>query len=221
MRRCFQLRLGNKFGINEPMAFVCSKCVRAAVTEKGIASEPALEVNSQGNSQIEDEPNKIGGSCHTTMVNANRVADDPITDQEESNNVTEATAWLDITDRMKVIDYCRKKKRLSPEAVNVLRQRSRLSSQRAYNEYWKNWVKWRYTQDIDLLTANTQDSVRYLTSLQRFSRSHLNGIHSGLASVYNLIHPDKGGLANDPFIQDFFKSLESMILGMPRKHCKA
>lgn len=119
------------------MAFVCSKCVRAAVTEKGIASEPALEVNPQGNSQIEDEPNKIGGSCHTTMVNANRVADDPITDQEESNNVTEATAWLDITDRMKVIDYCWKKK-LSLEVVNVLGQRNRLSSQRAYNEYRKN-----------------------------------------------------------------------------------
>ncbi|CEJ05401.1 hypothetical protein RMCBS344292_19343 [Rhizopus microsporus] len=68
------------------------------------------------------------------------IADDPIIDQEESNNVTEATAWLDITDRMKVIDYCRKKKRLSPEAVNVLRQRSRLSSQRVYNEYWKNWT---------------------------------------------------------------------------------
>lgn len=65
------------------------------------------------------------------------VSDDSNTDQEESKNVTEAITRFDITDRMKVIDYCWKKK-LSLEVVNVLGQRNRLSSQRAYNEYRKN-----------------------------------------------------------------------------------
>lgn len=71
------------------------------------------------------------------------------------------------------------------------------------------------------MTASTQDSVCYPTSLQRFFRFHLNRIRSGLAPVYDLIHPDKGGgLANDPFIQDFLISLKSMELGMLRKHCE-
>ena len=96
-----------------------------------------MEVNPRGNPRIEDEPNKIGGSCHATRINASMVSDDSNTDQEESKNVTEAITRFDITDRMKVIDYCWKKK-LSLEVVNVLGQRNRLSSQRAYNEYRKN-----------------------------------------------------------------------------------
>lgn len=70
------------------------------------------------------------------------------------------------------------------------------------------------------MTANTQGIIRYLASLQHFSRSHLNGIGSGLASVYNLIHPDTGGLANDIFVQGFFKSVKNMKVEIPRKYCE-
>lgn len=70
------------------------------------------------------------------------------------------------------------------------------------------------------MTANAQDNVRYLTSLQYFSHSHLKGISSGLTSAFNLIHLAEGGLANDIFAQGFFKSVKNMKLGILRKHCE-
>ncbi|CEG64669.1 hypothetical protein RMATCC62417_01603 [Rhizopus microsporus] len=111
------------------------------MAEERIISESILEVNPQGNSQIKDRPGEFSSSCHATMANASMVADDPTSGKEELNGVIKTTTEFDITDRTEIIDYYRKKG-LSPEVISVLRQKNRLSSQRAFNEYWKNWVKW-------------------------------------------------------------------------------
>ncbi|KAG1258856.1 hypothetical protein G6F68_008509 [Rhizopus microsporus] len=101
-----------------------SECVRSAVAEKRIISEHTLEINPQGNSQIKDRPGEFSSSCHATMVNAGMVADDPTSGQEEPNGVIKTTREFNITDRMEIINYYRKKKGLSPEVISVLRQKN-------------------------------------------------------------------------------------------------
>lgn len=71
---------------------------------------------------------------------------------------------------------------------------------------------------MDLLTSHTQDIVEYLASLTKFSKSHMNPVRSGLASVYNVIHQGKTKLADDMFIQEFFKSMNRTKIKLPNKY---
>jgi hypothetical protein len=50
------------------------------------------------------------------------------------------------------------------------------------------------------------------------SVSYLKVIRVLLASVYNLKYPNKGGLALDVFMQDFFKSANNVQRRLPNKY---
>jgi hypothetical protein len=39
-----------------------------------------------------------------------------------------------------------------------------------------------------------------------------------LASVYNVVHSERGGLANDIFVQEFFKSIRNIKIQIPNKY---
>ncbi|KAG1438207.1 hypothetical protein G6F56_012740 [Rhizopus delemar] len=177
-----------------------------------------METDSSSDTQIERRPSTVGGISDTTVANTGMVANDITFDQIEANDFTENTSQFNIFNRMEVINHFRQQQGLSKKTSEILNFKNRPTTIRAYNEYWTNWVKWCKSHGIDPLTHQTQDVVEYLVSQTKHSRSHLNDIRSGLASVYNIIHLQKGGLAKDLFIQDFFKSMQNIKVKILNKY---
>lgn len=92
---------------------------------------------------------------------------------------------------MGVIMYYRQKQGLSEGVAQMLQQKNRKNRTQAYNEYWM--------QGVDPLFEDTGLVVEYLTSLSGYSRPHLNSIRS-----------ERGGLAKDVFVKEFFQSVKKV-----------
>ncbi|ORE01303.1 hypothetical protein BCV72DRAFT_322211 [Rhizopus microsporus var. microsporus] len=68
------------------------------------------------------------------------------------------------------------------------------------------------------LSEDTRLVVEYLSFLSRYSKSHLNSIRPGLVPVYNVVHSERGGLVNDIFAQEFFKSVRNIKIQILNKY---
>lgn len=100
----------------------------------------------------------------------------------------------------------------------MLQQKNRKTSTQAYSEYWINWVRWCRMQIANPLSEDIRLVVEYLSSLSGYSKSHLNSIRSGLVPVYSVVHSERGGLVNDIFVQEFFKSVRNIKIQILNKY---
>ncbi|RCH90968.1 hypothetical protein CU097_011001 [Rhizopus azygosporus] len=90
-------------------------------------------------------------------------------------------------------EYYRQKQGLTEGVTQMLQQKNRENRTQAYNEYWM--------QGVDPLFEDTGLVMEYLTTLSGYSRSHLNSIR-----------PERGGLAKDVFVKEFFQSVKKESL---------
>ncbi|KAG1453593.1 hypothetical protein G6F56_007530 [Rhizopus delemar] len=159
------------------------------LAESRTVFKSAMETYFSNDTQVERRPSTVGSIGDTTVANTGMVANDITFGQIEADDFTENTSQFNMFNCMEVINHVRQQQGLSKKTSEILNLKNKPTT-----------------------------ILEYLASQKKHSRSHLNGIRSGLASIYNIIHPQKGGLAKDLFIHDFFKSIQNINVKIPNKY---
>lgn len=107
---------------------------------------------------------------------------------------------------LEVISDKRKTDGLNHETIEHLSKKTRSSTSKAYNAYWRKYATWHRKQKCDPKTYNIQQILEFLVDNRNKSYYTLNGYRSAVASVLTILHPNNMPIANSRDVVDFFKA---------------
>jgi hypothetical protein len=107
---------------------------------------------------------------------------------------------------LEVIGDKRKADGLNHETIEHLSKKTRYSTSKAYNAYWRKYATWCRKQKCDPKTYNIQQILKFLVDNRNKLYSTLNDYRSAVASVLTILHPNDMPIANSRDVVYFFKA---------------
>ncbi|CEG83856.1 hypothetical protein RMATCC62417_17724 [Rhizopus microsporus] len=144
-------------------------CVQTTVAVDGVVFEPTLETHTKSAEKIERRQSGISSVSDTFMEHIVLVANDSPSPTGQASSLQEQQYDFDTSDRMEVIRYYRQKQGLSEVVTQILQQKNRKTSAQAYNEYWRNWVRWCRMQRANPLSEDTRLLSNHLLFFQVYN----------------------------------------------------
>ncbi|KAG0758209.1 hypothetical protein G6F16_010446 [Rhizopus arrhizus] len=194
-------------------------CFPTDMATKRNVPVPTLEIHSKNNSANKMPETKTSSSCHTVLANSVLVANNT---QDETQESTKGVQIRQVeNDRMELIRNKRKTvDRLDEDIIEFLSHAHRKNTHRVYNSGWKKWITWCAAQNPIVLPEDydVKNVLMFLKSNSHFSYQYLDGLHSSIASVFKILHPDQVPIANRDCIIEFFKAKKHKEILIPEKH---
>jgi hypothetical protein len=143
---------------------------------------------------------------YTILANATLVANGNGTSNPRSS--TNPAHKKQNPGRVAIIREAYEKVGMTRSSRRYLERCIRTTTARQYDGIWQKFWTWCYDQDPtkDPLKYDPITVVEWLTSNANLSRSHLNGMRSSVASVYEVLHKHKTPLADTQEIKAFFRA---------------
>ncbi|CEG75080.1 hypothetical protein RMATCC62417_10186 [Rhizopus microsporus] len=127
-------------------------CIQTTVAIHGVIFEPTLETHIKSTEEIERKQSEISSASDTFMENTVLVANGSPSSAGQANRLKRATVrlrYLISHGGYQVLPS--RTGSLSEAIMKKLQQKNREASIQAYNEYWRNWVRWCKMQGANLL----------------------------------------------------------------------
>ena len=165
-----------------------------------VETHPSHIAQDQNRSNTEDSFDHATWDVSTLVADNNE-------DEEDSETVHISTQPMDY-DRMAVIRHKKQEEGLSRESIEYLTKANRESTNANYDLSWRKFVEWceRQTSPIDPTEYDTVTALNYFMANKDFSQSQVKIIRASISSVWKILHPKKGDLANESIISGFFKA---------------
>lgn len=186
--------------------------------EAGNVLISALEVHITSDADNKTTKNPEGGADHAVLADPILV---PIITTDETCQQTSNVQDEKMEDgRLALI--CSKRKafgNLEEDNVEFLTHVQRSKTHKNYNAGWKKWTQWCKTQPNSIQPTTYDEAIvlRFLLDNRQFSYQYLNGLRSAIASVFKVLHPEKGPLATKEVIAEFFKARRRSEINIPTK----
>ncbi|EIE78811.1 hypothetical protein RO3G_03516 [Rhizopus delemar RA 99-880] len=193
------------------------RCVQTTLAKTGTVFASTVEVDSAS-------AEKISATKGTRGDTGNSILADPVLVSNDSTNDKNKTVTFPniqdlATSRLEVIRQAMEKQDLDVTTIRHLQQKHRQETVDSYNRHWAKWVSWCNIQSpkINCLEYAPKNVLRYLVHNRQFSTSHLNGIRSSIASVFNVVYPSRPSIGQHHLIQDFFTAHKKQQVIVPSK----
>ncbi|CDH61447.1 hypothetical protein RO3G_08617 [Lichtheimia corymbifera JMRC:FSU:9682] len=183
-----------------------NRCVQASLAEEGSLSSSTMAIDSISDpvfTAAEGETSSVGDS---ELANTVLVADGDGIDNNESIGVS--SQEKPFSRRMEIINNKRKADGLTEEAAIYLDKAKRRRTHRRYDSHWDRWEKWCKDQQpqVDSMEYDAKQLVNFLMAHRDLKPNTLNGIRSGIASVFKETHPSLPSIGEHRLVSDFLKA---------------
>ncbi|CEP09323.1 hypothetical protein, partial, partial [Parasitella parasitica] len=194
-------------------------CLPTTLAEDRLMPLPTMEAHFSSLTPIETTIDHGYHTDYTNVDNPTLVANAPsIRPPSTATGIQDTTI---VHDRLAVIQQAYKNQGLSDESCKYLTADTiRGQTSKAYNHHWNQFTDWCLAQQsvVHPLDDNPITVHNCLMSINHLATSNLYGRRSAIASVYKIIHPHKGPLAEEPMIVDFFKAKRNNTVIIPAEH---
>jgi hypothetical protein len=202
--------LGNEYGPRSSS----NRRFPTELADQGALSISAMENDSKGiktNKIAEVEESNPGD---TAMAESILVSYDSTNETHRTTN-NMANKRKMVLSRMAIIDDYRKKKGIEKQTIQFLKQRTRESTQRTYDNGWNQWASWCNSNNTDPCQYNPHNVLAFLVANQQYSNTHLNTLRSAIASVFSVIHESEKPIADQQLVKEFFSAKRRSNVQIP------
>ncbi|KAG0980756.1 hypothetical protein G6F29_007590 [Rhizopus arrhizus] len=187
------------------------------MAENRVVSTSTMEIGSSSAENVQEAKGEGSDIGDSILANTILVPNDIENDKEKTTDIPNLKNLA--ASRMEIIRQSMEKQNLDLTTINHLQHKHRKETINNYNRNWERWANWCSQQSptINYLEYAPKNVLKYLVQNRHYSTSHLNGIRSSIASVFNVVYPSKPSIGQHHLIQDFFTAHKKQRVQIPTR----
>ncbi|KAG0847829.1 hypothetical protein G6F17_012182 [Rhizopus arrhizus] len=194
-----------------------NRCFQTTMAENRVVSTSTMEISSSSAENVQEAEGEGSDIGDSILANTILVPNDIENDKEKTTDIPNLKNLA--ASRMEIIRQSMEKQNLDLTTINHLQHKHRKETINNYNRNWERWANWCSQQSptINYLEYAPKNVLKYLVQNRHYSTSHLNGIRSSIASVFNVVYPSKPSIGQHHLIQDFFTAHKKQRVQIPTR----